>query len=295
MTAGARGPTAPPGPLPVERARGEHPTDEAWRADALARSRHARLLDRLIEPLEDRDPDRSARICGAVCRAVLADFAPALILLPPSARTRLQALTAWTATLFDFAAQSGLEGERLAQINRWEYELDRALGGEPAGQPVFLALAAEQAARPWPPGGFAAFSHVARRRVALPLPATVHEAARTARRLAGAALASLAPEAAGEEDLVEIGAALLRLRRLTELGHGLRRAQAGLAREELPEDWEIGRPVSRRELAVAALREAGRLRPVFTLASGAVGRLQAPLRPAARYGVLAGRRLLGKV
>ncbi len=295
MTRGPESPSPPAGPAPVERVRGEHPSDAAWRADALARSRHARLLDQLVQPLEERDPDKAARVCGAVCRAVLADFAPASILLPAPARTRLQALTAWAATLFDFACQSGLEGERLAQINRWEYELDRALAGEPAGQPVFLLLAAEQAVEPWPAEAFAAMSHVARRRVASPRPATADEAARGARRLAAAALAGLAPEALADEELLELTAALVRLRRLIDLGPGLRRGQAGLPREELPEAWEIGRPVSPMELATAVLREAERLRPAFANGRRTVRRLSAPLRPAARYAVLAGRRLLGKI
>ncbi len=295
MSAGHEGGTAPGGPQRVERTRGEHPTDAAWRADALARSRHARLLDQLIQPLEDRDPERAARLCAAVSRAALADFAPGLILLPPAPRLRLQALLAWTATLFDFARQSGLEGERLAQINRWEFELDRALGGEPAGQPVFLRLAAEQAALPWPPGTFGTIAQVARRRVAAPRPATADEAARGARRLAGAALASLVPEAAGDEELLEFAAALVRLRRLQELGDGMRRGQAGLAREELPEAWELGRPVSPLELATAARRETERLRPALAKARRALARLPEPWRPAARYALLAARRLVGRI
>jgi hypothetical protein len=290
--AGADGGAGPP---PVERVRGSHPTDASWRADALARSRHARLLDQLVEPLEERDLERAGRVCAAVCRATLADFAPGLILLPPGARRRLQAFVAWSATLFDFARQGGLEGERLAQMNRWEYELERALAGEPAGQPVFLLLAAEQEARPWPEQVFASVARTARRRAAEPRPATADEAARDARRLAGAALAGCAPEAAAEEGPLELVATLVRLRHLVGLGEAMRRGQAGLGREELPEAWQLGRSVSPLELTTAVLREAERLRPALAGPGPARSPWPPALRPAACYARLAGRRLLAQV
>ena len=106
----------PSSALSIEQIRGERPTEESWRADALAKSRHSRLADHLLQPVEDHDVGRSEAVCAAVTREFLRDYAPALILLPVAQRRRAQALTAYALVLFDFAKQSGLEGERLAQI-----------------------------------------------------------------------------------------------------------------------------------------------------------------------------------
>ncbi len=134
----------------MERVRGEHPpTDAGWRHDALTGSRHSRLLDDLHEPLEDQDPERAADVCAEICRDALGDFAPALLLLPAAERRRARALAAFSLTLFDFARQRGLEGDRLAQINRWEFALDQALDGAPPGQPVFVLMSAEERRKPW--------------------------------------------------------------------------------------------------------------------------------------------------
>ena len=89
--------------VPVERARDEPPEDPSWRADALARSRHSRLLEELRQPVADDDPDRAEALCSEVARHTLLDFAPALILLPATERRRCQVLTAHALTLFDFA------------------------------------------------------------------------------------------------------------------------------------------------------------------------------------------------
>ena len=56
-------------------------------------------------------------------------------------RERVQTLAAYAYTLFDFARQHGVEGERLAQINRWEFTLEAALSGQKVGQPIFLRMA----------------------------------------------------------------------------------------------------------------------------------------------------------
>ncbi len=127
--------------------REQHPEGVAWRADALAGSRHRRLLDEIPRPQDDFDPARSAALCAAICRELLRDFAPGLALLEPAERRRLQALAAYVRTLFDFARQRGLEGERLAQINRWEFTLETALSGQAVGQPVFVAMASRTAER----------------------------------------------------------------------------------------------------------------------------------------------------
>lgn len=143
--------------------RETHPPGDSWRADALAKSPHSRLADEIPQPLADFDAPRASALCAEICRDLLRDFAPGLLLLPAEERRRVQALAAHARTLLDFACQRGVEGERLAQINRWEWELEAALDGQPAGQPVFVALAAAERERPWPRIGLDALTALARR------------------------------------------------------------------------------------------------------------------------------------
>ena len=136
------------------------------RGDALAGSPHTRLVDQLRYPTQDHDPERAADTCAAVCRQAMLDLAPALMLLSRPTRLRAQALAAYTITLFDFARQPGLEGERLAGLNRWQFELEQALDGTPTGQPVFVRLAAEERKVRWQREEFDRL-HIAARRIAV--------------------------------------------------------------------------------------------------------------------------------
>jgi hypothetical protein len=147
--------------------RDQHPEGAAWRADALAGSRHRRLADEIPPPLEDFDPEHAAALCAEVCREWLGDYAPGLALLPPGERRRVQALAAYARTLYDFARQRGLQGERLAQINRWEFALETALAEKPVGQPVFVAMAGCERERPWPRQALDEIAAAARRRAML--------------------------------------------------------------------------------------------------------------------------------
>lgn len=158
MTSKPLPPQRPPGSLDLLDA-GANATprdgtaDPSWRADALGRSRHSRLASEVREPLDDADPERAERMCAEVTRDALGDFAPALLLLSADRRRRTQALTAWTVALFDFALRpglAGLDGDRLAQINAWEFRTEEALDGNPPGQPVFVTMARENETRPWP-------------------------------------------------------------------------------------------------------------------------------------------------
>ena len=152
------------GALPVERVRGARPEDEAWRADALAGSRHSRWADELRQPLELHDLDRAEEICRQVTRLALQDYAPALMLLAGRPRRQVQALTAYTLVLLDFACQTGLEGEKLTAINRWEFELEAALDGHPTGQPVFVLLHSLEQEGAWAREGFDRLHSAARHR-----------------------------------------------------------------------------------------------------------------------------------
>ena len=138
------------------------PNGRQSHGDALAGSPHTRLIDQLRPPTHDHDPDRAAEICAAVCRQAMPDFAPALMLVPPQRRMRIQAVSAYTITLLDFARQPGLEGERLAGLNRWQFELEEALDGHPTGQPVFVRLAMAEVEQPWPRNEFDRLHRAAR-------------------------------------------------------------------------------------------------------------------------------------
>src|SRR5262249_58272530 len=112
----ASSPRPPSGPEPVLREERPAGADgEEWRADALARSRHSRLDEEVRAPESDFDEHKALDLCGDICRGVLGDFAPALLLLSSLERQRVQTLLAYVHTLFDFARQHGVEGEKLAQ------------------------------------------------------------------------------------------------------------------------------------------------------------------------------------
>ncbi len=279
---------SPPGPAPVERASGRPPSDAEWRADALARSQHSRLDELMAEPLEDHDAERAGAVCAEITRRGLRDFAPALVLLSPAERRRVQALAAFGLTLFDFARQSSLEGEKLSQINRWSFDLESTLAGAPPGQPVFVLLAATHAEKAWPEEALLRLANSARRRALRARARSAGEAERDARGLAAALAGALLPEAT--EGVVDGLAGLLRVSRLVGLGEDRRRHQAGLARDELPEEWDAG-PSSdrdargRRAPGVRAARRSPPLaglarRPPSTLA--ARRSLRSPRRSEAR-------------
>jgi hypothetical protein len=271
---------------PPEAPSGSRPGDEAWRADALARSRHSRLDD--LPHLAAACDEATARsLCAELCRQALGDFAPALLLLGGGERRRVRALAAYAFTLFDFARQRGVEGERLAAINRWQFTLEAVLAGEPAGQPVFVAMAAEQRRRPWPAAALDELAAVARARVSVPLPATPEAAAARRRRLAvalaGALLAEGAPEgrppaaepaAAG---VVALGAALLAVRSHLEAGEEMRQLRSPVSAAELAPEWARGAAPTPEEVAAAVRASAARLRSELAAPGD-----PAPLPPAYR-------------
>jgi hypothetical protein len=278
---------ARPRGLPVERVRGEHPTDGSWRADAFAPSRHTSWADELRAPLDDHDPERAAALCGEVTRNALRDFAPALILLSTEERRRVQALAAYGLVLFDFAQQNGMEGERLSQINRLEFDLESTLDGEPPGQPVFVMMGAAERAAPWPRERLDEIAGAARLRAARPRPATDAEALEDAQRLGGAVLGALTDGSSSASPGAAAG--LVRVFELLALGESVRRHRARLSEASLPDDWIQGTPKGEEldEAVRSACREAREL-----LSSPLPTPLSPTQRRAARYLQLAGRRLL---
>jgi hypothetical protein len=114
-------------------------------------------------PADDPDPERARQLCATACRDLLGALSPVLILLCRTDRERTRALVAYTRTLFDFALERGMHGERLARINRWEFLLDESLEGESPGQPVFVAMAGTHTRSPWNREALDAIAGAARR------------------------------------------------------------------------------------------------------------------------------------
>src|SRR3954466_12987785 len=164
------------------------------------RLRQSRLAGELSPPVENLDEEKAEELCAEIVRHLLGDFAPALLLLPGTERRRAQALLGYPSGLFDFARQGGLEGEKLAQINRWEFTLEAAFAGERTGQPVFLRMAREKerprrarrTGRPrWPVAPRDDLPTPARRRALRRRPATVADTDGEALSLGRAVAAAL--------------------------------------------------------------------------------------------------------
>ena len=255
------------------------------------RSPHSRLDQEIRRPDEDFDEERALELCAEVARNLLGDFAPALVLLPVYDRQRVQTLLAYTFTLFDFARQRGVEGERLAQINRWQFTLESVLGGQPVGQPVFVRMAREQRRRAWTVEALDEIAACARRRATRPRPATPEEADAEAERLARAVATALLGKSPPDEVNAFAGA-LVRLRSLQTLGSEVQGKRNPLAVSEMPEDWTDPDP---QRLFEAVQRECLRLRPRLLRAPRGLLDLPAGYRRAAVFCLLASLRLLTQI
>lgn len=262
----------------------------------MARSPHSRLDQEVRPPDQDFDEDKALALCAEVTRNLLGDFAPALLLLTVYDRERVQALLAYTFTLFDFARQRGVEGERLAQINRWQFTMESVLTGQPVGQPIFVRMAKEQRRRAWSPEALDEIVTCARRRATRARPATVEEADAEAGRLARAVACALLGKALPEE-VSAFGAALVRLRALQGLGAEVAGKRIPLAVSELPDDFgpdgEL-RPSPGR-VVEAAQRECARLRPRLMRAPRGLIDLPPGYRRAAVFCLLASLELLTQI
>jgi hypothetical protein len=270
-------PPGGPGDHSRDQQTGERPSRAAGGGPDPLRSEHSTFRD-LEPPRDDFDPERARAVCAQIARDALRDFAPALVLLPAATRLRAQALIAYARTLLDFARDRSLEGERLAQINRFEFALEAALGGEPTGQPVFVQMSALEAREPWPREAFDDFAAIARSRVSKGVPAKESAAESQRRRLARAALHALAGAApAPEHDA--LGAAVLRAWSLLAWHDALwyHRPDLGLGQDDAP-SARFREAIAGEERAVLAALAAS---------SGAVSTLPDRFRPAARYALRA--------
>ncbi len=269
-----------------------HPDNPAWRADALGASRHSRLADELRQPDATANPETAVDLCAELARGRLGDFAPALALLTRPERRRAQALIAHVTALFDFARQRGIEGDRLAAINRWEYSLDEALSGHATGQPIFFRMSREQARRRWSPEGLDALCACARHRATHGQPATAEEVERDALSLSRAVARTwLGPPAPSE--IEALGAGLIRLHRLQQLGSETAAGRCPLARSEVGD--AAPRPPEESTLLAAAHKECARLRPLFLGGARGLPALSAGYRQSVAYSLFAGLALLSQI
>ncbi len=256
---------------------GEEPASSDLQADALAASDHARHGD-MARPLEDFDQGRARTVCAEITRQTLLDFAPALLLLEPGARQRAQALIAYARTLFDFTTDFGLEGERLAQINRWQFTLDLSL----EGQPIFVFMATQDARRQWRRQDLDRLAALARNRISRP-PADTADLHRQLKGLAGAVVSLLLGiEPSGR--LEEIGAALMRAH---SLGHGSR--ELPLLRPDLTSPTaDPGEPMPAESLR----QERAELRRLLRVNEGDLTGLPKKARRAVLYACYAARSII---
>jgi phytoene/squalene synthetase len=269
--------------VPQLSLREHHPTDPRWRGDLLAPSSHSRLVPRPLaaatEPV--------GGLAAALTREALGDFAPALLLLPATERQRVRALLAYACTLLTCAGEHGMEGERLAQIGRWEADLERALGGETGQPPICLRMARENARRRWPLDALDELAACARRRVLRPRPASAAEAEVEARGLARGAGGALL-EASLNAEVNGFAGALIRLHALQHLG-------AALARGRCPLPEDDGEDLLGEALGAAIQRECARLRPRLLRAPRGLVDLPAAYRRAGVFSLLAALRLLSEI
>ncbi|HEY2289954.1 MAG TPA: squalene/phytoene synthase family protein [Thermoanaerobaculia bacterium] len=256
------------------------------------RLRQSRLAGELNPPAENLDEEKAEELCAGIARHLLGDFAPALVLLPGTERRRAQALLAYTYGLFDFARQGGLEGEKLAQINRWEFTLEAAFAGERTGQPVFLRMARENERRRWPVDALDDLAAAARRRALRRRPATVADADVEALSLGRAVAAALLEKSLNAE-VDGLASALVRLGALQRLGEETAGRRCPLPASEAAEG-EDGHLDPARLLA-AARRECPRIRSRLLRAPRGLVGLPHGYRRAAVFSLLAALRLLTEI
>lgn len=271
----------------------EHP-DSSWRADALGQSRHARLTGQIRPPLDDRRPERAWAVLGEVCRNALLDLTPALVLVSSAERRRCQVLAALAQTVFDFARQSGVEGERLAALNRVRFTLEQSLEGEPVGQPIYLGMASEENRRAWDREALDQLLDAAVEQATRGRPESIGELERRTERLARAAHAALVGETPSPP-LVAGGAAVVRVRGLTGLGEGLRRGIAALPVDELPAAGDPERVLDRATVAAAVEAESRRIRPRLEAARRELASVRTEFRAAYDFLFLGSLTLLDQI
>jgi phytoene/squalene synthetase len=251
------------------------------------------MSDPVGPPADDSGEEKAALLCAGIARSVLGDFSPALLLLPGTERQRAQTLLAYAHTLFDFARQSGLEGEKLAQINRWEYTLETVLSGQPVGQPIFLRMGRENERRRWPADALDELAACARRRaLRRRQPATIADADVEALSL-GRAVASALLEKDLNAEIDGLASALVRLGSLQRLGGEMSRNRCPLPASEVS-PGEGGR-YDPAQVLDSARRECQRIRSRLLRAPRGLVGLPHGYRRAAVFSLLAALRLLTEI
>jgi phytoene/squalene synthetase len=292
VIAGAPIAPSPPATVPQLALREHRPADPRWRGDLLAPSSHGRLVPEAAPAAQaapaNEHENANVDLAAELTREALGDFAPALLLLPSTERSRVRALLAYAGTLLGCAGEHGMEGERLARIGRWEADLERVLDGDTGpAPPICLFMARENARRRWPLDALDELAVCARRRVLRPRPATAADAEADARTLARAAGGALL-EASLNAEVNGFGGALIRLHALQHLGAAVARGRCPLAEDEGP-------GLMGEALGEAVRRECARLRPRLLRAPRGLIELPTAYRRAGVFSLLAGLRLLSEI
>lgn len=244
-------------------------------------------------PTDDPGEEKATLLCAGIARNVLGDFSPALLLLPGTERQRAQALLAYASTLFDFAREPGLEGEKLARINRWEYTLETALSGQPVDQPVFLRMGRENERRRWPVDALDELAACARRRaLRRRQPATIADADVEALSLGRAVAAALLEKDLNAE-IDGLASALVRLGSLQRLGGEMSRDRCPLPASEVSPGE--GGQYDPAQVLDSARRECQRIRSRLLRAPRGLVGLPHGYRRAAVFSLLAALRLLTEI
>jgi hypothetical protein len=217
-------------------------------------------------------------------RTALGDFAPALLLLPGTERSRARALIAYASQVLACAEQPGLAADRLSAIDRWEASRASGspspggtAGGGDGGNSVATApdvcarMAWENARRRWPPDALDELAACARS---------------LARAVAGALL-----EGRLNSEVNGLAGALIRLVSLQGLGAALAAGRCPLAEDEVRHPGG-GDP---RDLIEAVRRECARLRPRLLRSPRGLVDLPVPYQRAGVFALLAGLRLLSEL
>jgi hypothetical protein len=231
------------------------------------------------------------RLAAERLRGRLGELQPALLLMPPRERERVELLATWSAALAASAHDAGPAAERLSRLLRAAFHLARALAGEPADSALLRLFAAENARRAFGRAPLDALLAAAREAVTVPRPADAGARAKRVRDGAAAFTAALfgaEPSAA----TIDIAVGLRRLLDLRALPQDLAGGRCPLPLDALPEPLQYRRA---EEIAAAVAAECESLRPLLLRGARAVAEVPLSFRRPLAYLLPISLELLGAI
>jgi len=233
-------------------------------------------------PRDERAPSAPRR---------LGPLAPALALLPPRERERVEVIAAWTSALFATAGEEGAPAQRIERLNRSAYLVARALAGVQVPSPFAVELAAESARRTLPRRALDTLLAEARRAATHPDASTPADWEVRTREIAGAlaeALLGYPPTPA----TIDAATGILRLVRLLGVTATLADGRFHLPLEAPP--TTNGRPAD-HELAAAIAEECEAIHQLLLRGARGVGEVPLTFRAALAGALALALRLLGEI